>query len=200
MHSASANVVSGQDEFDLPAAWRELVERNGLDAVVCIAAAPPRRAERRGSRTLRPSRRQPWRTMGTVRTRPVARGGAKRGPPGLLRRRPMSQSLLIISRQSPWSAGPREALDIAPGGAFDLPVGMLVPRRRRVPAGSRPASAHLQQDRRPTCRPLPMFGVDDSTSRPAACASVAWRKSAWPSRSRCSTTRPCATCCNATTR
>ncbi|HBO3701946.1 sulfurtransferase complex subunit TusD, partial [Pseudomonas aeruginosa] len=39
VHSASANVVSGQDEFDLPAAWRELVERNGLDAVVCIAAA-----------------------------------------------------------------------------------------------------------------------------------------------------------------
>ena len=39
----------------------------------------------------------------------------------------MSQSLLIISRQSPWS-GPsaREALDIAlAGGAFDLPVGML---------------------------------------------------------------------------
>ncbi|MGV8195234.1 DsrE family protein, partial [Pseudomonas aeruginosa] len=29
VHSASANVVSGQDEFDLPAAWRELVERNG---------------------------------------------------------------------------------------------------------------------------------------------------------------------------
>ncbi|WP_447532192.1 DsrE family protein, partial [Pseudomonas aeruginosa] len=29
----------GQDEFDLPAAWRELVERTGLDAVVCIAAA-----------------------------------------------------------------------------------------------------------------------------------------------------------------
>ncbi|MDF5817939.1 sulfurtransferase complex subunit TusD [Pseudomonas aeruginosa] len=39
VHSASANVVSGQDEFDLPAAWRELVERNGLDAVVYIAAA-----------------------------------------------------------------------------------------------------------------------------------------------------------------
>ncbi|MFG8563293.1 sulfurtransferase complex subunit TusD [Pseudomonas paraeruginosa] len=39
VHSASANTVSGQDEFDLPAAWRELVERNGLDAVVCIAAA-----------------------------------------------------------------------------------------------------------------------------------------------------------------
>lgn len=39
----------------------------------------------------------------------------------------MSTSLLIISRQSPWS-GPsaREALDIAlAGGAFDLPVGML---------------------------------------------------------------------------
>ena len=39
----------------------------------------------------------------------------------------MAKSLLIISRQAPWS-GPdaREALDIAlAGGAFDLPVAML---------------------------------------------------------------------------
>ena len=38
VHSASANVVSGQDEFDLPAAWRELVERNGLTP---WSASPP---------------------------------------------------------------------------------------------------------------------------------------------------------------
>lgn len=39
----------------------------------------------------------------------------------------MSKSLLIISRQAPWSGpGAREALDIAlAGGAFDLPIGML---------------------------------------------------------------------------
>ncbi|WP_019332608.1 DsrE family protein, partial [Pseudomonas syringae] len=39
----------------------------------------------------------------------------------------MPRSLLIVSRQSPWSGpGAREALDIAlAGGAFDLPVGLL---------------------------------------------------------------------------
>ena len=39
----------------------------------------------------------------------------------------MSKSLLVISRQAPWS-GPsaREALDIVlAGGAFDLPIGLL---------------------------------------------------------------------------
>jgi tRNA 2-thiouridine synthesizing protein C len=39
----------------------------------------------------------------------------------------MAKSLLIISRQAPWS-GPnaREALDIVlAGGAFDLPIGLL---------------------------------------------------------------------------
>jgi sulfur relay (sulfurtransferase) DsrF/TusC family protein len=40
----------------------------------------------------------------------------------------MAKSLLIISRQAPWS-GPnaREALDIVlAGGAFDLPIGLLL--------------------------------------------------------------------------
>ncbi|AZE24423.1 tRNA 5-methylaminomethyl-2-thiouridine synthase subunit TusC [Pseudomonas chlororaphis subsp. aureofaciens] len=39
----------------------------------------------------------------------------------------MAQSLLIISRQAPWSGpGAREALDIVlAGGAFDLPIGLL---------------------------------------------------------------------------
>lgn len=39
----------------------------------------------------------------------------------------MSTSLLIISRQAPWSGlTAREALDIVlAGGAFDLPMGLL---------------------------------------------------------------------------
>ena len=39
VHSAASNVVSPQDEQDLPGEWREFVTANGLDAVVCIAAA-----------------------------------------------------------------------------------------------------------------------------------------------------------------
>jgi tRNA 2-thiouridine synthesizing protein D len=39
VHSASSNVVSPQDEFDVAAAWRDFVRDNRLDAVVCIAAA-----------------------------------------------------------------------------------------------------------------------------------------------------------------
>ena len=39
MHSASGNVVSPQDELDLPREWREFVQQRQLDAVVCIAAA-----------------------------------------------------------------------------------------------------------------------------------------------------------------
>lgn len=76
----------------------------------------------------------------------------------------MSQSLLIISRQSPWS-GPsaREALDIAlAGGAFDLPVGMLFldDGAFQLAPGQHPA--HLQQkDLQANLQALPMFGVDD---------------------------------------
>lgn len=39
VHSASANVVTPQDENDVPAHWREFVTAHQLDAVVCIAAA-----------------------------------------------------------------------------------------------------------------------------------------------------------------
>lgn len=39
VHSASVNVVSPQDELDLPSEWREFVQQHQLDAVVCIAAA-----------------------------------------------------------------------------------------------------------------------------------------------------------------
>ncbi len=39
----------------------------------------------------------------------------------------MSKSLLLISRQAPWSRpSAREALDVVlAGGAFDLPIGLL---------------------------------------------------------------------------
>ncbi|WP_369990916.1 sulfurtransferase complex subunit TusD [Pseudomonas xanthosomatis] len=39
VHSASANVVTPQDELDVAAQWREFVNQHRLDAVVCIAAA-----------------------------------------------------------------------------------------------------------------------------------------------------------------
>ncbi|MCJ8170793.1 sulfurtransferase complex subunit TusD [Atopomonas sediminilitoris] len=39
VHSASAHVVSPQDELDLPKAWLQLIQQHQLDAVVCIAAA-----------------------------------------------------------------------------------------------------------------------------------------------------------------
>lgn len=39
VHSASGNVVSPQDELDLPREWREFVQQHQLDGVVCIAAA-----------------------------------------------------------------------------------------------------------------------------------------------------------------
>jgi len=37
--NASSSVVNAQDEADLPAQWRALIERETLDSVVCIAAA-----------------------------------------------------------------------------------------------------------------------------------------------------------------
>lgn len=39
VHSASANIVTAQDEQDLPLQWREFVTTHQLDGVVCIAAA-----------------------------------------------------------------------------------------------------------------------------------------------------------------
>ncbi|WP_277052709.1 sulfurtransferase complex subunit TusD [Zestomonas thermotolerans] len=39
VHSASASVVTPQDELDSAAEWRALVSRHQLDGVVCIAAA-----------------------------------------------------------------------------------------------------------------------------------------------------------------
>jgi len=39
VHSASASVVTPQDELDSAAEWRAFVSRRQLDGVVCIAAA-----------------------------------------------------------------------------------------------------------------------------------------------------------------
>ncbi|MHA6493068.1 sulfurtransferase complex subunit TusD [Pseudomonas borbori] len=39
VHNAASNVVTAQDEHDLPREWREFVREQQLDAVVCIAAA-----------------------------------------------------------------------------------------------------------------------------------------------------------------
>ncbi|HLA30664.1 MAG TPA: sulfurtransferase complex subunit TusC [Pseudomonas sp.] len=75
----------------------------------------------------------------------------------------MSKSLLIISRQAPWSGpGAREALDIAlAGGAFDLPIGMLflddgvfqlAPAQQPGALQQKDLSANLQA--------LPLFGVE----------------------------------------
>lgn len=75
----------------------------------------------------------------------------------------MSKSLLIVSRQSPWS-GPsaREALDIAlAGGAFGLPVAMLFLDDGvfQLRAGQQPGLLQ-QKDLGANLRALPLFGVE----------------------------------------
>ncbi|MGP9826024.1 sulfurtransferase complex subunit TusC [Ectopseudomonas khazarica] len=76
----------------------------------------------------------------------------------------MSKSLLIISRQTPWSGpGAREALDIAlAGGAFDLPIGMLFLDDGvfQLSQGQQPGALQ-QKDLSANLQALPMFGVED---------------------------------------
>ncbi|MEX3777628.1 sulfurtransferase complex subunit TusC [Pseudomonas sp. MYb118] len=76
----------------------------------------------------------------------------------------MAKSLLIISRQSPWS-GPsaREALDIVlAGGAFDLPIGLLfLDDGVWQLAAQQQAKALQQKDLSANLQALPMFGVDE---------------------------------------
>lgn len=76
----------------------------------------------------------------------------------------MSKSLLIISRQAPWSGpGAREALDIAlAGGAFDLPIGMLFLDDGvfQLSQGQQPGALQ-QKDLGANLQALPMFGVED---------------------------------------
>jgi tRNA 2-thiouridine synthesizing protein C len=75
----------------------------------------------------------------------------------------MSKSLLVISRQAPWSGpGPREALDIVlAGGAFDLPLGLLFLDDGvfQLAAAQQPAQVQ-QKDLAANLRALPMFGVE----------------------------------------
>ena len=75
----------------------------------------------------------------------------------------MSKSLLIISRQAPWSGpGAREALDIAlAGGAFDLPIGLLFLDDGvfQLIAGQQPSQLQ-QKDLGANLQALPMFGVE----------------------------------------
>src|SRR5690606_22111094 len=85
------------------------------------------RPGRAGSPALFAPRCQSLALLGAFRPGPAARSGTTSRSPRLLRRSLMPRSMLIITRQSPWS-GPsaREALDIAlAGGAFELPLGML---------------------------------------------------------------------------
>jgi tRNA 2-thiouridine synthesizing protein C len=76
----------------------------------------------------------------------------------------MAKSMLIVSRQAPWSGpGPREALDIAlAGGAFDLPLAMLFLDDGALQLLPSQQPAHLQQKNLgANLHALPMFGVDE---------------------------------------
>lgn len=76
----------------------------------------------------------------------------------------MAKSMLIISRQAPWSGtGPREALDIAlAGGAYDLPLAMLFLDDGVFQLATAQQPAQLQQkDLAANLAALPMFGVDE---------------------------------------
>jgi tRNA 2-thiouridine synthesizing protein C len=75
----------------------------------------------------------------------------------------MARSMLVITRQSPWS-GPtaREALDIVlAGGAFDLPLGLLFLDDGVFQLMSGQHAARLQQkDLTANLQALPMFGIE----------------------------------------
>lgn len=76
----------------------------------------------------------------------------------------MPKSLLIISRQAPWSGpGAREALDIVlAGGAFDLPIGLLFMDDgvfQLMPAQN--AAQVQQKDLTANLKALSLFGIDD---------------------------------------
>jgi tRNA 2-thiouridine synthesizing protein C len=76
----------------------------------------------------------------------------------------MAKSLLIISRQAPWSGpGAREALDIVlAGGAFDLPIALLFLDDGVFQlAAKQDAKALHQKDLSANLQALPMFGVEE---------------------------------------
>ncbi|TWH63903.1 tRNA 2-thiouridine synthesizing protein C [Azomonas agilis] len=75
----------------------------------------------------------------------------------------MAKSLLVISRQAPWSGlGAREALDLVlAGGAFDLPISLLflddgvfqlLPEQKPEALQQKDVTANLAA--------LPLFGVE----------------------------------------
>lgn len=76
----------------------------------------------------------------------------------------MAKSLLLISRQAPWSGpGAREALDIVlAGGAFDLPIGVLFldDGVLQLAPGQQPAALQLK-DLGANLQALSLFGVDE---------------------------------------
>lgn len=76
----------------------------------------------------------------------------------------MAKSLLVISRQAPWS-GPsaREALDIVlAGGAFDLPIGLLFMDDGVFQlATHQDARAVQQKDLSANLQALGLFGIDE---------------------------------------
>ena len=76
----------------------------------------------------------------------------------------MSRSVLVFSRQAPWS-GPsaREALDIVlAGGAFDLPIGLLFMDDGVFQlAPHQDAKAVQQKDLSANLQALGLFGIED---------------------------------------
>ena len=78
VHSASANVVTPQDENDVPAQWREFVTSQRLDAVVCIAAALRRGVlnDEEANRYQRPAANlpAPWELSGLGQLHEEAQG------------------------------------------------------------------------------------------------------------------------------
>ncbi|OEC35942.1 tRNA 2-thiouridine synthesizing protein C [Pseudomonas cuatrocienegasensis] len=75
----------------------------------------------------------------------------------------MSKSLLIISRQAPWSGpGARETLDIVlAGGAYDLPIGLLFLDDGVFQLFAEQAPKALQQkDLTANLQALPLFGIE----------------------------------------
>lgn len=76
----------------------------------------------------------------------------------------MAKSLLVISRQAPWSGlSARESLDIVlAGGAFDLPIGLLFMDDGVFQLSqSQAPAALLQKDLTANLKALEMFGVED---------------------------------------
>lgn len=76
----------------------------------------------------------------------------------------MAKSMLIISRQAPWSGpGAREALDIAlAGGAYDLPLAMLFLDDGVFQlAGAQQPALVEQKHLGANLAALPLFGVDE---------------------------------------